>query len=217
MKKVLKSSRFFLLLFFLFAIAGVVIILITEKGPLFVKMNGFHGSFGDALFPWITWLGHGLAFLVIVLVSILKNYRMAILGFLSYISSGLISQFFKKVVFPDFVRPVRYFEQGPDIYIIEGMHPHTNFSFPSGHAASAFALGLFLTILFDRPKLGIIFCTLSIAIGYSRVYIAQHFFEDVYFGAWIGVITTLMVFLLLSERLKKHPVLNKGLVKQLGS
>jgi membrane-associated phospholipid phosphatase len=52
--------------------------------------------------------------------------------------------------------------------------------------------------------------------SYSRVYLAQHFFGDIYFGSLIGVVTTIVLFILLNRYFdslnKEWP--NEGLLKK---
>ena len=35
---------------------------------------------------------------------------------------------------------------------------------------------------------------MAILVGYSRIYLSQHFFEDVYAGSIIGVVITIIVY-----------------------
>ena len=44
-----------------------------------------------------------------------------------------------------------------------------------------------------------VFFLIALLVGYSRVYLSQHFFEDVYVGSIIGVSVTLVVYYLLSK------------------
>jgi undecaprenyl-diphosphatase len=59
------------------------------------------------------------------------------------------------------------------------------FSFPSGHAAAAFAVALAMAGLVPG---GPAFVVLAIAIGLSRVYLGAHYPLDVAIGACIGLL-----------------------------
>jgi membrane-associated phospholipid phosphatase len=74
-------------------------------------------------------------------------------------------------------------------------------SFPSGHTCTAFCLFCFLAfILTPRYKwLGLVFFILAMAVGYSRIYLAAHFFLDVYVGSIIGVIFTILVVAIMRQ------------------
>jgi len=61
--------------------------------------------------------------------------------------------------------------------------PH-DFSFPSGHAATAFAAAA-VTTFFDKKRKWFYY-SVAILIGYSRIYLSCHYLFDVIVGAIIG-------------------------------
>jgi membrane-associated phospholipid phosphatase len=87
-------------------------------------------------------------------------------------------------------RPVKYFEAADAIRVIEGYATHSWRSFPSGHSASALALAAVLAYLLPARKWGFVLVLIFVPAAYSRVYLAQHFFQDIYAGAVIGVLFT---------------------------
>jgi len=62
--------------------------------------------------------------------------------------------------------------------------------------------------------LGLLFFLMAFLVSISRIYLLQHFFVDTYFGAIIGVVTTLICYHLFerSEKLTGNKVLNSSLV-----
>jgi undecaprenyl-diphosphatase len=60
------------------------------------------------------------------------------------------------------------------------------FSFPSGHTITAFAVALSLSHFYPNLAAGLLFCALSIAA--SRVLLGMHFLSDVLAGAAIGAV-----------------------------
>jgi undecaprenyl-diphosphatase len=62
--------------------------------------------------------------------------------------------------------------------------PPDQFSFPSGHTITAFAVALSLSMFYPELTPGLIFCAVSIAA--SRVLLGMHFLSDVVAGAAIG-------------------------------
>ena len=68
----------------------------------------------------------------------------------------------------------------------EGSHSRLNSSFPSGHAAGAFAMA---TVLSSRyPEYRLFFYPLASLIALSRVYLGRHYPSDVVAGGLLGYI-----------------------------
>lgn len=97
-----------------------------------------------------------------------------------------------------------------------------NFSFPSGHATSAFIFYGLLTYLVWKTKIpklykyiiGTILILFSLLIGFSRVYLRVHYPSDVLAGICIGF-AWLLLTVWLFEKLKKKSdtELNKQMVE----
>jgi undecaprenyl-diphosphatase len=64
--------------------------------------------------------------------------------------------------------------------------PPDQFSFPSGHTITAFAVAVSLSLFYPALLAGLFFCAVSVAA--SRVLLGMHFLSDVVAGAAIGSI-----------------------------
>ncbi|HEY2647032.1 MAG TPA: phosphatase PAP2 family protein [Candidatus Acidoferrales bacterium] len=73
--------------------------------------------------------------------------------------------------------------------------PPDQFSFPSGHAMSAFAIAIPLCIFY--PELQTILLALSVSIAVSRVVLGMHFVSDVVVGSLMGAGLGYSAYLLL--------------------
>jgi undecaprenyl-diphosphatase len=62
--------------------------------------------------------------------------------------------------------------------------PPDNFSFPSGHTITAFAVATSLGAFYPAALAGLLFCAASVAA--SRILLGMHFLTDVIAGAIIG-------------------------------
>ena len=60
-----------------------------------------------------------------------------------------------------------------------------SYSFPSGHTASSFGVAVVLSEAF--PEISILFFSLAIFIGFSRIYLRVHYPTDVIVGAIVGI------------------------------
>jgi membrane-associated phospholipid phosphatase len=141
-----------------------------------------------------------------------KALRWGWLSLLGFAIASLTSQFLKSVFFNDEPRPLTYFRDTPEVlHHVPGVPLWAFNSFPSGHTITAFSIALTLLYLLSPPLpwnagtrrriwIGsILLFVWACSIGYSRMYLAEHFFRDVYGGAIIGVLTT-MFALWLGER-----------------
>ena len=62
--------------------------------------------------------------------------------------------------------------------------PPDQFSFPSGHTITAFAVAVTLGMFYPAMLAGLLFCAFCIAV--SRVLLGMHFLSDVIVGALLG-------------------------------
>jgi undecaprenyl-diphosphatase len=72
--------------------------------------------------------------------------------------------------------------------------PPDQFSFPSGHSITAFAITVCVGLYYPNLFGFLLFCALSIAV--SRIILGMHFFSDVLAGCLIGAVLGYSSFLL---------------------
>lgn len=192
MKSTANRIHLFVALFIAWLIFGALVIVITEKEPLHILLNGFHHPVLDVFFKYATHLGDGIFAAIIVALGFIYRIRYGVIGLVGLVSSTMITQILKRQVFEDHFRPSRVFEHSAELHFIDGVDLHSHFSFPSGHSTAAFSAFLFLALIAKKPLLQMVFFTLGILTAYSRVYISQHFFEDIYAGSIIGASFTFM-------------------------
>jgi membrane-associated phospholipid phosphatase len=190
----------FLVLFLAYVIGLGVLLIIYPKGAMELWVNQHIRA--DSLFFWITFLGDGIFYVVVSLLMALKNKRWAGFALLCYAVTGIIAQFLKIVIFPDSPRPSAFFGQNIPLHFVEGVELHTSNSFPSGHTTSAFSLALVLSLYGRQGWISIVCFLGAVLVGFSRVYLMQHFFIDTYFGAYIGVLVSFALYQFLGRFLK---------------
>ncbi|MBK7084793.1 MAG: phosphatase PAP2 family protein [Flavobacteriales bacterium] len=81
-----------------------------------------------------------------------------------------------------------------DLYLVDGVTMHHHFSFPSGHATAAFSMCLALAVIDGQRRTGWAWALLACILAFSRVYLSQHFTEDVLAGALVGTGTAVVVY-----------------------
>lgn len=95
------------------------------------------------------------------------------------LSRGIITEVVRVIV--ERPRPFAALEFAPLI------GPVASYSFPSGHAAVFFAVGMIL--FYIRRRLGVWFLVLAGLIGIARVFVGVHWPLDIVAGALVGVVS----------------------------
>ena len=154
---------------------------------------------GNAIFVWI---------LVIIIASILeekkhpgisKNDKKFILAFtLSFLLTAFLVEYPLKNLFHR-PRPNQLIITNFNRLKLISTQCPTDFSFPSGHAATAFAAATVLTF-FDKKR-RFFYYTIALLIAYSRLYLGCHYFLDVLGGGVLGIIIGKLILNMM--RLKK--------------
>lgn len=187
-----------------------MIIFVNSKAETHLAFNSFHNPFLDVINTYTTYLGDGFTAALLILMMLAIKYRYFIILTVSNIASALIAQALKHFVFDDVVRPKKFFEGIQDLYFVPGIENHMYNSFPSGHTTCAFSLYFSFALLVENRTCKFLFLLLGFFTAYSRIYLSQHFFEDVYAGSIIGVVTTFFVFYFVQR--KEHPMLENSIV-----
>jgi membrane-associated phospholipid phosphatase len=198
-RTIFKSNYYFIFPYFIFVLLGGILIAFDSKVNIHLTFNSFHTSFCDTFFTYITYLGDGVTALLVAIMLLVVKYRYVLIVGLSNIIASLVTQVLKQTVFADALRPKKYFEGLHDLYFVPGVKNFLYNSFPSGHTTSAFALYFSLSLIVKSNTLKLLFFIVALLVGYSRVYLSQHFFEDIYVGSLIGVVVTLTVFYLIEK------------------
>ena len=203
MKAIFRNNSIFLIPYLIFIILGGILLFANSKTDTHLEFNTFHSAFFDILFYYITFLGDGVAALLVVVMLMAVKFRYAFIVGVSNIIASLIAQILKHTLFEDMVRPRKFFEGIHDLYLVPGVENYLYNSFPSGHSTCAFALYFALSIIVENKILKFLFFSTALMVGISRVYLSQHFFEDIYAGSIIGVLITLVVYLV-STKINKN-------------
>lgn len=193
---------------FLLILAVALFLFIYGKTGSFVVINGNYNVALDYLFQYVTVLGDGLIYIPIVLYCILFNRQFLVPVVAGIIICTLLTHLLKRVIFPDELRPFSLEAQNIIIHKIEGVPMRRMHSFPSGHTSTAFSMALLLASVMNKKIWAFILPLIAFFVGYSRVYLAQHFVTDVCAGMIIGIISaylSLLIYDAWRRKYGKHP------------
>ncbi|MEO6546661.1 MAG: phosphatase PAP2 family protein [Ferruginibacter sp.] len=167
-------------------IVSSFLLLVYGKSTSFIYLNSYHPFLLNVFFINYTFIGDGI-FAVCVIALFLfyfKKKQSGIALLSSFLISGLTAQVMKNLF--NSPRPRLFFEAGQYLYFIDGVTLSNNASFPSGHTATAFAIATVLALMIKNKNQQLLILTAAALVGYSRIYLAQHFLLDVMIGAVIG-------------------------------
>jgi membrane-associated phospholipid phosphatase len=204
MWQLIKNNSLYFTLFVIFILGGSFYLLSFSKSAGFLIINSHYNPFFDRFFFVLTAFGSGWLYIPFIIFLGLMNLRWSMTLLIAYCLQTIIVQSLKLILFPDIVRPVIWFSDMQAIHTIKGLNNLLYHSFPSGHTATAFSLYTILVFIVLNKYWGLFLFLVAIGVGYSRIYLAQHFPIDVYFGAIIGVLAALTGQWLVQIKLKKR-------------
>lgn len=205
MLRIIKQNSIFIGLCLLSIIIIGVVLLCVPKAELHLWLNMCHSPFLDGFFRGYTVLAEWVPYMF---VALLLFYSFGWSAFLltNLLVSGLIGQGLKYLFDTD--RPVTWFaDRFPDIQLqlVDGVHMSKFYSCPSGHTITFFVLFFTLCMIITdyfsvestcqttkhskNIATQVVCFLLALTGAYSRIYLSQHFAEDI----WVGIIIALLV------------------------
>lgn len=186
-------------------VIGVVLTLITAvyllidsmvigRNAFFLLLNTDLGTAADYFFRFWTNLGDGIIWVIVALLFFFYRKNKFPLLLAAVLFSTVITQLTKIYIVPAEPRPTAAIS-GADIHTVPGVELHTAYSFPSGHTATAFTVFLLGCVLINRRWFLPVGFVYALLVGYSRVYLAQHFPLDVGAGMLVAIATILLSLL----------------------
>lgn len=154
----------------------------------------------DLILAWPTYLGSQWFLLPILLVlTVLQSRERLISRSLAVTLPVLFAHLCVDVMKDAFERPrpFLFFADQPGAVNVIFEAPHT-FSFPSGHASTAFAGAVILSAWFGVPRAAAF--GLAFLIALTRLYVGVHFPTDILAGGLWGFSVTVLWIRLLKAR-----------------
>jgi membrane-associated phospholipid phosphatase len=179
----------------IFIFGGVLLLLFFADSWIREALRSLRTSPGSEVMGWVSFFGIGIfPFSLSLLVFLFGLYtrrapeqQAGKNGMIAVAFSGLFVQVIKHL----------FGRSRPGVMDAGIFHPgylfvHGYDSFPSGHAASSFALAFTMTRFYPRGKF--IFYGWAVLVSFSRLYLDAHFASDAFAGAGLGIATGMAVF-----------------------
>lgn len=197
MKKLIRENIWFLLPFLAWILVGASMMWILPLNDLFFLINQHHTPFFDRLMTCFSAYGRGdvIPFILVPILFIpaYRNRRYilaaSLYGLLIPACIFLAKEYFKKP------RPLTCFGS-QNVHTVAWLDNLYHHSFPSGHTFAAFGMFTLFSLLLPKSQKpwSLFFFVLAWLCGYSRVYLGQHFFQDIYAGSITGVVVTAFIY-----------------------
>ena len=196
----LKSEKYFLIPFVAVWTFGLVLWAITDKIGFHLVLNAFHTPMLDTFFKYFTYVGAWVPCAVAVVLLIFRKWEIASVILVGQLVATLITTPLKHIIRAK--RPSAILSNlGINFPVVEGVDLHSTLSFPSGHTSAAFAFCFAVALFCPRWWQKLLCLFVAVLCGYSRIYLSQHFLEDVLAGSMVGVVS-ILVLIPLSKKLR---------------
>ncbi len=165
-------------------------------------LNSFHTPFLDTFFKYFTYIGGGFP-VYLGIAWLFLNRRQGLFILLTQGLTAIITQVLKYTCAHP--RPLTYF-RGISVQLpptVEGVEIWDAYnSFPSGHTSATFALCACLAAITPAKYrwLQLLWVIAGWLGAYSRIYLSQHFVDDILSGAVIGVLSAGILYVVLFQK-----------------
>lgn len=169
-----------------------------------LQANAHHTKFLDFFFSWYTRVAEWPVIVLAIVLAFSKNRVAGFTVSAGFVLEALIVNTTKSIL----NAPRPRVEAGIDsLHQIAGVDILSWQSFPSGHTAAAFIGFGFLSMIGTNGWIQAFCGAAAILVGYSRMYLGQHYLRDVTAGAVVGLSILLLFNWLYPKILNKfYPV-----------
>ena len=178
-----------------------------HKGEVVLMLNKHHSPFLDFVFTKFSSIGNALSvFFFLAIVVWRFEFKYLYFFVLAFLLESLVIIVCKNLIFKGMDRPYLFFKaQGilDQINFVEGLKIAKKRAFPSGHTAYSFCMAVFFALKFKHKYVSILLAVLAVLVGVARMYLVQHFFMDVFAGAFVGISMTSLDYYIVFKSEKK--------------
>lgn len=205
MKHFIKQHFIYIGLYLLLFLVLGYVLLKNDKFEIhrYINKHVTNDAVG-VFFSYLTHIGDGVFAIILVFVLLFFSIRNAMYVLLSYVGASLLTTILKNLIYADYYRPYFMFKYfaNEKLNLVDDVEILSKFSFPSGHATSAFAIFFCLLFMSKNHFLKILCFLMACIAAFSRTYLSQHWLVDIYVGSLIGVSFSVLMYLLFFSNLK---------------
>lgn len=209
-------NPWFIYPFLIWMLVGAILLMVFSRDILFSTVNLNHNAFFDVFMRVASTFGEGWGIIPVLIGMLLfrscRNWWYIAASIVCISVPAILVQILKGIF--NAPRPFEYYRADPswihfDAFWGNQLHHH---SFPSGHAAGIFSLCVFLSMILPKKweKFGLVLFFIGLIIAYSRMYLAAHFFADIFVGSMLGTVTAIFCFELMKRFGKRTFVIKTG-------
>lgn len=185
------------------ALCLAVFVAIYGKDQSFLIINGHYSVQADYFFNAVTYLGDGLIWVPLFIYTLVYRRDFFVAVLVALLICTILTHIGKRVIFVDEPRPLRLLSDvARAVPLLKGHDNYSN-SFPSGHTSTAYTFALLLAFLVRQKFARFLFPLMAFLVGYSRVYLAQHFVTDVLAGCLIGILSSYVALVIYDQFLQR--------------
>lgn len=194
MKTIILKKRVELLLYVFIVLIASISFFVAGKELSFFAINSRHTPLLDKVMPIITHLGEGYLLIPVIAILLIIKVKYGFTLFFSYLSASFLTQLIKHNIPGDNFRPELYFYNDIRVHYVKDYLSNSLNSFPSGHSTLFFAVCMFVILLNSNKLLNGVLLIIGVCVAVSRVYLAQHFVEDIIVGSFIGSFFSILFY-----------------------
>lgn len=183
---------------------GALFILFQDKLDFQKKINQMGNPVLDLVMRNLTYAGDGLFAVLVFIVLLFIRIKTALIALISFVLTAGVVQLLKHTVFDTMKRPYYFLQSDVNFRIIEDFTYHSSNSFPSGHSASIFAICTVIAYQYkSKLSIQLLLVVIAVLVALTRVYLCQHFLQDIIAGSLIGTLISYYTSLFLESRLNR--------------
>jgi membrane-associated phospholipid phosphatase len=193
MLSLFKKNTAFFIPYFIFLLAGGIVLLLWSKTDIHLYINRHNGPVADLFFSNWSNLGLGLMLIPVVFILAFIRLRYMLISIIGFCIMGAILEPLKLLFHAP--RPLTVFTGlNQSLYLVPGVKMLSWYSFPSGHTATGFCIFCLLAFYTKSNPLKLFYFITALLIAYARMYLSEHFLQDVYAGSIIGVGSAILAY-----------------------